>query len=156
MYTASTRQQQYFFTQNTKKCTTYSYARYVLPVYLPVCLWKKTFYLGHNFGTLRERDLIFGMHTHLIKPNQMTSRSMILWHWPWPLTYIKKTITFTITLETSRVRAFVLNMCISCDKAFLLILKFLTFSPSHIVQITDVLYFLHEYCEKKSEAFTEF
>ena len=30
------------------------------------------------------------------------------------------------------------------------------YSLSHIVQIMDFLDFLHEYCEEKSETFTEF
>ena len=30
------------------------------------------------------------------------------------------------------------------------------YSPSHIAQIKDFLDFHHEYCEKKSETFTEF
>ena len=28
--------------------------------------------------------------------------------------------------------------------------------PFHIVQITNILEFLHEYCKEKSETFTEF
>ena len=30
------------------------------------------------------------------------------------------------------------------------------YSPSHVAQKTDFLDFLHEYCEEKSETFTEF
>ena len=44
---------------------------------------KKTFNLGHNFWTLRNTSFIFGMHTQLMKPFQMTPRSMALWPWPW-------------------------------------------------------------------------
>ena len=35
-------------------------------------------------------------------------------------------------------------------------LQLLIYSSSHIVQITDFVDFLHEYCEEKSEIFTEF
>ena len=31
-----------------------------------------------------------------------------------------------------------------------------SYSPYHIAQIMDFLDFLHEYCEEKSETFTEF
>ena len=31
----------------------------------------------------------------------------------------------------------------------------MTYSLSHLVQITDFLDFLHEYCEEKYETFTE-
>ena len=31
-----------------------------------------------------------------------------------------------------------------------------SYSPSHIIQITDFLDFLHEYCEEKIETFIEF
>ena len=87
---------------------------------------EKNFYLGHNFWTVRERNFIFGMHTHRIKPNQMTSRSMTLWPWPWHLTYIKNYFNLYHYFWTSRVRVFIMKMCIPCDKAFLLIPKFLT------------------------------
>ena len=50
-----------------------------------VCLWLcgKNFNLGHNFWTVKDRDSIFGIHTQLINPFQMTPRSMTLWPWPW-------------------------------------------------------------------------
>ena len=35
---------------------------------LSVTLWQKNFNLGHNFGTVRDRDFIFGMHIQLMKP----------------------------------------------------------------------------------------
>ena len=38
----------------------------------------KNFNIGHNFWTIIERDLIFGMHTQLMKPFQMKIRSMTL------------------------------------------------------------------------------
>ena len=37
------------------------------------------FNLSYNFWTLRDRDLIFGMHTPLMMPFQITPRSMSLW-----------------------------------------------------------------------------
>ena len=42
---------------------------------------KNNFILGHNFWTVRDGDFIFGMNTQLIKPFQMTTRSMTLWPW---------------------------------------------------------------------------
>ena len=48
---------------------------------------KKNFNLGDNFRTVRDRYFIFGMHTQLIKPFQMTPESMTLWPWPWPLVF---------------------------------------------------------------------
>ena len=47
-------------------------------VFLSVWLWQKNFYLGYNFWTVRDRDFIFGMHTQLMKPFQMTTRSVTL------------------------------------------------------------------------------
>ena len=35
-------------------------------------------YLGHTFWTVRERNLIYSMHTQVMKPLQMTLRSMTL------------------------------------------------------------------------------
>ena len=37
------------------------------------------FNLRYNFWTIRDRDFIFGMHTPLMTPFQMTPRSMTLW-----------------------------------------------------------------------------
>ena len=38
-----------------------------------------------------------------------------------------------------------------------LFMKIASYSPSHIVQITDIFFeFLHEYCKEKSETLTEF
>ena len=36
----------------------------------------KNFNLGHNFWIVKDRDFIFGMHIQLVKPFQMTPRSM--------------------------------------------------------------------------------
>ena len=72
------------------------YPVFVLSVWLSVCLWlcysltllqKINFNLGHNFWIVRERDFIFGMHTQLMEPIQMTPKSMNLWPCPWPLYY---------------------------------------------------------------------
>ena len=49
-----------------------------------VCLSVVNFNLRYNFWTARDRDFIFGMHTPLMKPFQMTARSMTLWPWLWP------------------------------------------------------------------------
>ena len=38
----------------------------------------KNFNLDHNFRTVRVRDFIFGMHTQLMKPFQMTPRSRLV------------------------------------------------------------------------------
>ena len=60
---------------------------FVLSVCLSVCysVVKKNFNLGHNFWTVRDRDFIFGTHTQLMKPVQMTPWPMTLWPWPWSL-----------------------------------------------------------------------
>ena len=56
-----------------------------LSVCYPVTLAKKI-NLGHNFWTVRDKDFIFGMHTQLIKPFQMTPK------------YITLTATFILKL----------------------------------------------------------
>ena len=58
------------------------------PVCLSVCLSVVNFNLRYNFWTIRGRDFIFGMHTPLMIPFQMTPRSMTLW--PWLLTFVLK------------------------------------------------------------------
>ena len=57
---------------------------FVLSV-LSVCLTVVNFNICYNFWTVRGRDFIFGMHTPLMMPFQMTPRSMTLWPWLWPL-----------------------------------------------------------------------
>ena len=50
-----------------------------------ICLFvcgTKTCNLCDNFWTIRDRKFMFGMHTQLMKPFQMISRSMTLWPWP--------------------------------------------------------------------------
>ena len=53
-------------------------------VCLFVCLCVVNFNLRYNFGAVRDRDFIFGMHTSQMMPFQMTPRSMTLWPWIWP------------------------------------------------------------------------
>ena len=48
-----------------------------------VCLSVVNFNLRHNFWTMRDRYFIFGTHTQLIEPFQMTPRLMNLWPWLW-------------------------------------------------------------------------
>ena len=48
-------------------------------VCLSVCLTVVNFNLRYNFWVVRDRDFIFGMHTPLMTPIQMTPRSMTLW-----------------------------------------------------------------------------
>ena len=43
-----------------------------------VCLSVVNFNLRYNFRTVRDKDFIFGMHTPLMMPFQMTPRSMTL------------------------------------------------------------------------------
>ena len=52
-------------------------------VSLSVTLWQQN-NIGHNIWTVRDRDFIFGMHTQLMKPFQMTPRSMNLQPLPGP------------------------------------------------------------------------
>ena len=52
---------------------------FVLSVCLSVCLFVVNFNLRYNIWTVRDRDFIFGMHTPLMMPFQMTPRSMTLW-----------------------------------------------------------------------------
>ena len=54
-------------------------------VCLSVCLFVVNFNLRYNFWTVIGIDFIFGMHTLLMMPFQMTPRSMTLWPWLWPL-----------------------------------------------------------------------
>ena len=56
-----------------------------LSVCLFVCLSVVNFNIRYNFWTVRGRDFIFGMHTPLMMPFQMTTRSLTLWPWLWPL-----------------------------------------------------------------------
>ena len=56
---------------------------FVLSVTLSVTLFKKTLTLAITFWTVRDTDFIFGMQTSLMKPFQMTPRSMTLWPWPY-------------------------------------------------------------------------
>ena len=41
--------------------------------------------IRYKFWTERDRDFIFGMHTRLMMPFQMTRGVMTLWPWLWPL-----------------------------------------------------------------------
>ena len=49
-----------------------------------VCLSVVIFNLRYNIWTVRDRNFIFGMHTPLMMPFQLTPRSMTLWPWLWP------------------------------------------------------------------------
>ena len=46
--------------------------------FCPVCLSVVNFNIHYNFWTVRDRDFIFGMHTQLMMPVQMTPKSMTL------------------------------------------------------------------------------
>ena len=48
---------------------------------LSVCLSVVNFNIHYNFWTVRNGDFIFGQHTPLKIPFQMTPRSMTLWPW---------------------------------------------------------------------------
>ena len=54
-----------------------------LSVWSFVCLFVVNFNLRYNFWTVRDRNLIFSMHTQVMMPFQMTPRS--LWPWLWSL-----------------------------------------------------------------------
>ena len=56
---------------------------FCLYVCLSVCLLS-TLTFAITFEFKRGGDFIFSMHTPLIKPFQMTPRSMTLWPWLWP------------------------------------------------------------------------
>ena len=74
-----------------------------------------------NFCTVRDRDLIFGMHTQLMQPFQMTTGSMTL-----TSTNISKNLNFFNNFWTNRLRAFIFHMCMPCYKTFPLIPQFST------------------------------
>ena len=57
-------------------------AVFVLSVCL--CVLFVNFNLRYNFWTVRNWDFIFGMHTPLMTPYQITPGSMTLWPWLWP------------------------------------------------------------------------
>ena len=59
-------------------------AYYFCPVFLFVCVSFVNFNLHYNFWTVRDRDFMFGMHTQLMRPFQITPRSTTLWPWLWP------------------------------------------------------------------------
>ena len=63
----------------------YCFCPVCLFVCLSVCLSVVNFNLRFNFWTVRNRDFIYGMHTPLMMPFQMTPRLMTLWPWLWPL-----------------------------------------------------------------------
>ena len=52
---------------------------------LSFCLSVVNFNPRYSFWTVRGRDFIFGMHTLLMMPFQLTPRTMTLWPWFWPL-----------------------------------------------------------------------
>ena len=54
-------------------------------VCLFICLSVVNFNLRYNFWTVRGRYFIFGLHTPLMMPFQMTPRSMTFWPWLWHL-----------------------------------------------------------------------
>ena len=54
----------------------YCFCPVCLSVCLFVCLSVVNFNIRYNFWTVRGRDFIFGMHTPLMMPFQMTPRSM--------------------------------------------------------------------------------
>ena len=56
---------------------------FCLSVCLSVCLLS-TLTFAITFELKRGGDFIFSMHTPLMKPFQMTPRSMTLWPWLWP------------------------------------------------------------------------
>ena len=98
------------------------------------------FHLGHNFLTVRDRDFIFGMYTQLIKPFQITPRSMTFC--PWPLIRISKNFNFCHNFWTIRGRAFILFVYIPCDEAFLIMAKVLTQWPWPLTYISKK----HNFC----------
>ena len=55
-----------------------------------MCLW-------NMHAPVRETVFISSMYTELIKHFEITPRSMTLWPWLWPFTYISKTLTFAVT-----------------------------------------------------------
>ena len=57
----------------------YCFCPVCLFVCLSVCLSVVNFNLRYNIWTVRDRDFMFGMHTPLMMPFQMTPRSMTLW-----------------------------------------------------------------------------
>ena len=52
---------------------------FVLSVCLFVCLSVVNFNIPYNFWTVRDRDFIFGMHTPLMMPFQMTPTDQVQW-----------------------------------------------------------------------------
>ena len=50
--------------------------------FCPVCF--VNFDIRYNFWTESDRGFIFGMHTQLMMPFQLTPRLMTLWPWLWP------------------------------------------------------------------------
>ena len=65
-----------------------SYHNFYAPKSIDICLVYLSvvnFNLRYNFWKVRDRVFIFGLHTPLMMPFQMTPRSMNLLPWIWPL-----------------------------------------------------------------------
>ena len=60
-----------------------------------------------------DRDFIFGMHTQLMKPFQVTPRLIILWPWLWPL-YKKSQFghCFHRGIPTFQTRLVICSVCL--------------------------------------------
>ena len=119
-----------------------SFCPVCLSVTLSVTLWQKNFNFGHYFWTVKDRHFIFGMHTQLMKPFQMTPRLITMWPWPWSLTYISKNFNPCHNCWTIRGRAFVFHVYIPCDKSFLIMPSVLNYCVFHLVCVCENRQFL--------------
>ena len=74
----------------------------------------KNFNIGHNFCTVRGRAFIFYTSVPCDKTFPLVPIFFIMCPWPWPLTFIWKTLTLDITIDI-RDRALIFDMCVPCD-----------------------------------------
>ena len=81
--------------------------------------------LGYNW----DKAFILHMWITCEKTFLSVPKILILWPWPWLLTYFRKKRNFGYNFWTKRERAFIFHMCISCAKTFLLEPNFFTLWP---------------------------
>ena len=89
----------------------------------------ENFNSAHNFLAIRHRAFILGKSVLYDKTFPMALYILIMWHWPWPLTYIWKNIDSVHNFLTIRHRAFIFGVDVPYIKTFLLLLPVIVQGP---------------------------
>ena len=80
--------------------------------FCPACLSVVIFNICYNFWTIRDRDILFGMHTQLMMPFQMTPRYLVTLI----LTFVLKIVFFRLCclrgLSVSQTHVFYIHSAI--------------------------------------------